>query len=90
MALLQLGTGKEAKLQNSGKHGPLKKERIQRSCYEALPIYDCFHVGWTSRNISRFVVIVQWSVVVYLIRHGRQKSTSMARWEVREMFKDNL
>lgn len=47
MALLQLGTGKGAKLLNSGKHGPLKKERIQRSCYESFA-----HLRLLSRGVD--------------------------------------
>lgn len=76
MALLQLDTGKEAKLKNSGKHGPLKRERIRRSCESFNALTTAFMWGGhleTSSYISTSVVIVQWFVVVYLIYHGRQK-----------------
>ena len=82
VALLQQDTGEEAKLLNSGKHGPLKREHIQRNCHESFAHLRLLLRGHieTSSYISTSVVIVQWYVAVYLIRHGRQKSTSMARW----------
>jgi len=83
MALLQLGTGKEAKLLNSGKHGQLKREPIQRSddFFMNLQLPSCVVDISTSSYISISIVIVQWVVVVYLIHRGWQKSTSMAGWK---------